>query len=178
MLSWRARRRGPPSELETPTLIARWDSHYRAAVLAYFRRRGIEAAECEDLTQDVFLQVIRSGAADGVRQAEHYLFRAAANTLTDWRRRQAVRHRDGHESISDALVDSAPSAERVVIARDTLARLNDALSRLPLRTQQVFRLHHFEGMRYGEVALALGIAARTVEDHMARANVALLSAID
>jgi DNA-directed RNA polymerase specialized sigma24 family protein len=33
-------------------------------------------------------------------------------------------------------------------------------------------------MRYGEVALALGIAARTVEDHMARANVALLSAID
>ena len=178
MVSWPKRTADTGLPSSASALLGRWNAHYRSAVEAYFRRRGIAAPDCEDLTQDVFLQIVRRGGAEEVKQAEHYLFRAAANTLTDWRRRQAVRHHNGHDSVADTLVDVAPSAERVLIARDTMVRLNEALSLLPERTQRVFRLHHFEGMRYAEIAAELAIATRTVEDHMARANVALLRAVD
>jgi RNA polymerase sigma-70 factor (ECF subfamily) len=42
----------------------------------------------------------------------------------------------------------------------------------------VFVLYHFEGLSQAAVGRRLGIAVRTVEDHMRRANLHLLQRLD
>ncbi len=55
------------------------------------------------------------------------------------------------------------------LARQSVAALKAALAELPERTQTVFVLHRFEGLRYGEIAVTLGISVSAVEKHMMRA---------
>jgi RNA polymerase sigma-70 factor (ECF subfamily) len=52
-----------------------------------------------------------------------------------------------------------------------------ALSALPERTRAVFMLYHFQGLSHADIGRRLGIAIRTVEDHIARANAHLLKAM-
>jgi DNA-directed RNA polymerase specialized sigma24 family protein len=52
-----------------------------------------------------------------------------------------------------------------------------AVKLMAQRTQAVFVLYHFEQKTHVELARTLGIAVRTVEDHMARANDHLLAAM-
>ena len=163
-----------------PVLLATWNSLYRSMLGSYFRRRGVSAADCEDLTQEVFLRLARRPDLAGIRQAEAYLHRTAASVLSDWHRRGHVRGADMHDPIADdaQLPDEGVSQERVALGRDALARLKEALARMPARTQLVFSLHHFEGQTYAEIARRCGIAVRTVEDHMARANLFLIAAME
>jgi RNA polymerase sigma-70 factor (ECF subfamily) len=163
-----------------PVLLEAWNSQYRDALSRYFRRRGVNASDCEDLTQEVFLRLAQQTDLAGVRQAEAYLHRTAANVLTDWHRRARARGAGMHDPIVQDmdLQDDRVSQERIALGRDALARLKQALARMPARTQLVFTLHHFEGLTYAEVARRSGIAVRTVEDHMARANLFLLGAME
>ena len=163
-----------------PVLLEVWNGQYRDTLSRYFRRRGVTASDCEDLTQEVFLRLAQQADLGAVRQAEAYLHRTAANVLTDWHRRARARGAGMHEPIASdmELPDDAVSQERVALGRDALARLKQALARMPTRTQLVFTLHHFEGLPYAEVARRSGIAVRTVEDHMARANLFLLGAME
>ena len=164
----------------TDPVLHAWNGQYRAALGRYFRRRGLSASDCEDLTQEVFLRLAQQRDLAGVRQAEAYLHRTAASVLSDWHRRGRVRGAGMHDPLPhDAqLLDDGASQERVAISRDALDRLRQALARMPERTQRVFALHHFEGQTYAEVARNCGIAVRTVEDHMARANLFLLAAME
>jgi RNA polymerase sigma-70 factor (ECF subfamily) len=164
----------------TDPVLHAWSGQYRNALGRYFRRRGLSASDCEDLTQEVFLRLAQQRDLAGVRQAEAYLHRTAASVLSDWHRRGRVRGAGMHDPLPDdaQLVDEGVSQERVALGRDALARLRQALARMPDRTQRVFALHHFEGQTYAEVARNCGIAVRTVEDHMARANLFLLAAME
>lgn len=163
-----------------PALLEAWTGQYRGRLQSFFRRRGVDAADCEDLAQEVFLRLAQQSELAGVRHVEAYLYRVAANVLTDWHRRSHVRGAGLHDPIpiGGDLADNAATQERIAIGRDTLARLKARLRSAPERTQLVFTLHHFDGLTYPEIARRCGIAVRTVEDHMARANLVLLAAIE
>jgi RNA polymerase sigma-70 factor (ECF subfamily) len=44
-------------------------ARYRAALLGYFRRRVSDAAEAEDLVQEVFLRMLRRGSVSSIEDA-------------------------------------------------------------------------------------------------------------
>lgn len=163
-----------------PALLKAWSGQYRGRLQSFFRTRGVDAADCEDLAQEVFLRLAQQPELSGVRQVDAYLYRVAANVLTDWHRRRHVRGAGLHDpiSIGSELADEAATQERIAIGRDALARLKARLRRAPERTQTIFALHHFDGLTYTEIAQRCGIAVRTVEDHMARANLLLLAAFE
>lgn len=163
-----------------PALLAAWSGQYRGRIISFFRRRGVEAGECEDLTQEVFLRLAQQQELSAVRKVDAYLDRIAASVLTDWHRRRRVRGAGLHDPIlaDGELADEAATQDRIAIGRDTLAKLRAALLRMPERTRRIFSLHHFEGLTYPEVARRCGVAVRTVEDHMARANLFLLAAME
>jgi RNA polymerase sigma-70 factor (ECF subfamily) len=131
----------------------------------------------EDLIQEVFVRLAQRRDLHEIRDVDRYLFQSAANVLVDWRRRQITHAADAHDPLENDIEGAGCSPERVLIGKDLLNRLIAAVSAMPERTQSVFVLYHFEHKTHAEIGRELGIAVRTVEDHMARAN-ALLQHID
>ncbi|MGE5567350.1 MAG: RNA polymerase sigma factor [Parcubacteria group bacterium] len=158
-------------------LLEVWSRRYRTALLSFFQRRMPAGADREDLVQEVFLRLARREDLAGVENIDGYLFQAAANVLTDWRRRQVTHRAAAHDALSDAIEDVGFTAERVLLGKEAVRSMIAALTALPERTRAVFMLYHFQGMPHAEIARRLGIAVRTVEDHVARANAHLLKAL-
>lgn len=107
-----------------------------------------------------------------------YLYRTVDNLLIDLRRSQSRRAKRedawivSHRGASEA--DAQPSAEQVLIAKEQLAMIREALLRLPDRTLLVFRRFRLEGIGQKHVAAELGISVSAVEKHLQRAYRALL----
>lgn len=142
---------------------------YGASLQRFLTRRGARPDVAADLTQEAFLRLLQAGPPDGIRSQEAYLFRIATNLAVDRHRRDG----DGAirplaEDEHGALADPAPAAEAALLSREALAVLRQAIADLPPRGREVFLLHKFEGLSYGEIACRLGIAKNTVMVHMAR----------
>lgn len=145
----------------------------RDALGRFFRARLGAQADVEDLLQDLYLKVSASAPDQEVRDPRAWLYRLSSNLMMDRLRsgrRAAVRDgawRQVSHSIGPSEdIHDAPDAEQVVAGRERLAAVVAALSDLPDRTRQVFRMHKFEGLSYSEVAARLGISRSSVEKHM------------
>ena len=149
---------------------------YYAPLASFFRKRTRDAAEVQDLVQQVFLRLAQYREIDKIRNADGFVFQTASNTLKDHFRNSAVRNRFIKEQIETGVSGSDFSPERVLLGREIVAQLADALRQLPERTRDVFMLRCFEGLRHAEIARLQGISVRAVEKHMGRA-LAYLSSI-
>lgn len=152
----------------------------RDSLARFFRARLGDAADVEDFLQELYLKVAAADSAAAIDNPGGYLFRLAANLLTDrWRSRVQATSRDHAWRLANFTtgpvedIDEGPSADRIIEHRQTLAALMAELARLPSRTQQIFRLHKFDGVSYANVALTLGISQSAVEKHMSEALRAL-----
>jgi RNA polymerase sigma factor (sigma-70 family) len=111
------------------------------------------AADAEDVLQQVFLRLLRRGNnAEPLENQESYLRRAAINLSLD-----AIRNRQDARSIP---LDDVPPLEshrdqNQTELQDTLRR---ALATLTGRAAEVFALRYFEGYKNQEIARMLGIS--------------------
>lgn len=143
---------------------------YSTALRRYFLKRAPVQIDADDLVQDVFIRLARRGEVESIAQIEGYLFQTAANVLTDHARRNASRCRDAHDLYEDAEHGcEAISPERVLLGRERVRQLLDALDTLPQRTRAIFVLHKFEGVRYADIATRFGVSVSSIEKHMMKA---------
>jgi RNA polymerase sigma factor (sigma-70 family) len=111
------------------------------------------AADAEDVLQQVFLRLLRRGnTAEPLDNQESYLRRAAINLSLD-----AIRNRKDDRSVP---LEEAPQVASVQgqnqsELRDSLRR---ALGTLSGRAAEVFALRYFEGYKNQEIAKMLGIS--------------------
>lgn len=176
-------RSGPEHVLtdEAEQLVAR----FRRPLLSYFRRRVREREDAEDLTQEVFLRILRRDETIPVENPEIYIFRIAANLLRD-RARWAVRHQAGEHTSLEDLVDPNTEArtletallehrgpERVILSRESLAEVLRALDELGPRIRDIFILARLEKMKHRDIAAAYGLTVSSVEKYVAKCEVHL-----
>lgn len=153
------------------------DSRFRAPLFAYFSRRVKDRCEAEDLTQEVFVRLVRQAKQPRREAIQAYVFVTAANLLKD-RARQRISHRtDAHRSL-DEVSESSPAAlalvedrdpERVLNGKDTLREFVGALEELSERTRDIFILSRIEHMHQGAIAKLFGISVSAVEKHVMKA---------
>jgi RNA polymerase sigma factor (sigma-70 family) len=147
----------------------------RNAFHRFFRARLCGAVDPEDMLQDLWLK-LQSLEAGPVAEPLAYIYRMADNLVLD-RRRSAMRRTkretewtkgqiDGSLGMA---VDSQPDAERQLIARDALRRVNAILDSLPERTAFAFRAVRIDGVPQKDVAASMGISLSAVEKHLQRA---------
>lgn len=98
--------------------------------------------------------------------------RAALNLSIDAHRAQATR---GEEVLVEeaVLIDIAPTAEAVVLAKERLARLSLGLSRLSDSTRSVLLAYRIDGLSYADIARSHGMSISTVHKHIAKATLQL-----
>jgi RNA polymerase sigma factor (sigma-70 family) len=139
----------------------------RPSLLRFFERRVSNAADAEDLTQEVFLHLARHGAPEAIREPERYVFRVATNVLRDRLRRGVVRRTGDHVPLEDPdIAGELPSEERVHQNREILEHVMAVLEELTPKCRITFVLHRFEGLSYTEIARRLGVSRSAVEKQM------------
>jgi RNA polymerase sigma factor (sigma-70 family) len=161
------------SEQHAGSLKAELDTRFRAPLMAYFLRKTGNHNEAEDLTQETFVRLIRSESFEHADEANAYVFRVATNLLRDRARAstrasryptsplEMVSSDDITRSLSE---DCGP--ERVLIGRESLSEVLDALNELGDRTKSIFILFRLEGMKQKDIATVYGMGLSTVEKHV------------
>lgn len=145
-------------------------ARYGPAIKAYFSRRIADRTEVEDMTQEVFLALVRRGELEGIEDVERYIFRSAANMLRE-RFRRAGRRPDiaaDGSATSDRLVEEI-SPERVMLGAEAWELFVTGLQELPERARNIFMLNRFEELSGREIAIRLGISQSLVEKEMIKA---------
>jgi RNA polymerase sigma-70 factor (ECF subfamily) len=151
--------------------VAALAERYRPAVLAYFSRRVRDRGEAEDLTQEVFVSLVRRAELETIDNIEGYIFRIAANLL-GMRSRTAGRRpaisAEGYDDPARQPVDEL-SPERFAIGHQSWEIFVQALQELPERTRTIFVLNRFEELSGREIAIRLGVSVSLVEKDMIKA---------
>ena len=147
------------------------------ALRRYFLRRA-NAADADDLVQDVFLSLQSRGAGAEIDNVEGYLFRTAANVL-GMRRRKGGWRWGSQEDLEhvDGLVDEL-SPERILISRQALEQVVRALADMPPRTAQAFFLYRFGHLSQEAVARRMGVSIKAVEKFLRKALRHLLDHVE
>jgi RNA polymerase sigma factor (sigma-70 family) len=156
--------------------IEQLESRYRVPLRHFFERRLKARPDPEDLVQEVFIRLVRQSELSDVRHLDGYVFQIAANVLRDYARRWSIRVEEfRHSQLEDEVLEGGFSPERVVLGQEALEHTLAALQQLPEKTQLIFSLYHFESISQTDIARRLKVSLSTVEKHMNRANLHLLS---
>ena len=153
----------------------------RAPLLRFLRARGA-GEDSEDILQELWLKVERLEAEGPIADPRAYLFRMADNLMHD-RVRASIRRTSREKAWTEtgfdpAGQDEAPSAERSLMARQRLRRVEMALATLGERTQAIFRRFRLEGVSQGRIAQDEGISVSAVEKHLQRAYRVVAALVD
>ena len=161
---------------DAPGILARWFRDFRAPLRQFIAaRRGIVAADVDDVAQEVFLRLLRYRRGELVADPRGYLFKVAANVVSEWSMR--ARARLPHDSSwLEVLPDDTHIPGQVECAeRDT--EIRGALCALRPRAREALRLHFEEGLTYAAIAVRLGVTPRIVKRDVVEAYAMLRVAL-
>jgi RNA polymerase sigma-70 factor (ECF subfamily) len=178
-----------PDSVPDDDLLARIAAGDEAAFTALFRRRQGDVyrvallitgrpATAEDVTQEVFLVVMRDAARyeSGRATVKSWLCGIARNQARrrlerEGRAEPLVDH--GEDEIAAVVIQADPLID--IANRQRLDALRQAILSLPLRYREVVVLCDLEEISYADAAVALDCAIGTVRSRLHRAR-ALLAA--
>lgn len=147
------------------------------SVFAFFKRSCGDASVAEDLTQDVFLRLLRYGASfDRDRAFKPWLFSVAHNVLRDHFNDATRKIAATTETIENP--DPRPDQSRRLEAKDRLARVEASLALLSDEQRMTLILARFHDLSYREIAQILGCSEGAVKARVYRALHTLSKLLD
>lgn len=146
-----------------------YDRHGGVAYSLAYRIVGDRAA-AEEVTQEAFISVWRSGARfDATRgSVRSWLLSVVRNRAIDF-----LRSKTGKAPKLDfddtSVLEQRPAAERTeeeALRRETAGEIRGALGKLPGEQSKVIELAYFGGFSHSEIAGILGLPMGTVKGRM------------
>jgi len=135
-------------------------------LIRYLQRLCGQRQLAEDLAQEAGLRFFSAMRAQSIDNPRAFLFHVATNLARDQFRREVVARE--HASAQSEW-EHAVGADHVAAARQEVAHVAKVIADLPARARDVLLLSRVEGYSQQEVASRLGIAPKTVENHLTRA---------
>ncbi len=142
-------------------------AHHLGPISAYAQRMTGNAANAEDIAQEVFLRLwLKAGDFDATRaRLTTWLHQMAHNLAIDQLRK---RHREVSLEVIDvpeSTISSDPGEERHPVTQ--------ALQHLPERQRSALALTYYQDLSNREVADIMGLSTRAVESLLVRARNAM-----
>jgi RNA polymerase sigma-70 factor (ECF subfamily) len=162
------------SNEDLESLFRSWLGEYEGAVWKVARAYTLTTEDCQDLAQEILLQVWRSlPQFQGRASASTWIYRVALNTALGWHRKE--RRRQGWQQpavkIEDLPVAGLESSQQMV-QRETVEHLYAAIRQLPA-TDAALVLLYLDDLSYRQMAEVLGISESNVGVKINRAKRAL-----
>jgi RNA polymerase sigma-70 factor (ECF subfamily) len=149
-----------------------------------------------DIVQDAMMKLSEKYSAKPANEFPMLFQRILQNSMRDFWRRQKVRNiwtsllssfsvtgEDGEESDPLEVISSAdnnvrdePSSQ--LEQRQTMALIEDALTKLPNRQREAFVMRYWEDMDVAETAHAMGCSQGSVKTHCSRAVRAMAASLE
>jgi RNA polymerase sigma-70 factor, ECF subfamily len=145
---------------------------YKQPIYGFFRRRVTDPSHAEELTQETFLALVRSGARYQPRALfRTYLYAIGLKLLRAHRRKAAFRAMflGQRDSVSDPA--KRDGTESALWVRRAVAKL-DPIDR------EILMLREFEQLTYNEIVDLLRLPLNTVRSRLFRARMALRKLLD
>ena len=145
----------------------------RGRLLAFIRRRVLDAAEAEDVLQEALYELVAAHRLmQPVEQAGAWLMRVARNRIIDRFRKkkpelladQGVEFDEDDDvgGLEDLLPSPDEGPEAVAIRELLLARIETALAELPREQREVFVAQELEGASFKELAEKWNVGVNTL----------------
>ncbi len=146
-----------------------YDRHGGVAYSLAYRIVG-ERGAAEDVTQEAFISIWRSGARyDAARgSVRTWMLGIVRNRAIDFLRSKAGRA-PKLDFDDDAILEHRPASEQTeseALERETAQEMRGALGELPGEQAKVIQLAYFGGFSHSEIAGMLGVPLGTVKGRM------------
>jgi RNA polymerase sigma factor (sigma-70 family) len=142
-------------------------SRYKQPIFGFFRRRVVESAQAEELTQETFVALLRAASRYEPRALfRTYLYAIGFKILRAHRRKAAFR------ATFFGQRNSAPDPSK----RDATEAglwVRRAVEKLETMDREILLLREFEQLSYAEIADLLQLPLNTVRSRLFRARTAL-----
>ena len=148
-------------------IVRGWHEQYHGQLVRFLRRGGNAPSDVQDLSQEVFLRLLRVEEPELVISPKAYLYRVAVHVLDEWRTRQQRDRLHSSEALED-LSSSLWPFDDDEHRRAVVADMRQALADLPPShaAALVLRWHH--GMSYAEIANRLDATERMVKRYIVK----------
>ena len=138
-----------------------------ATLMLFLRQNCRNKAEITDLRQEVYMRIYEAALKQIPDLAKPFVLTTARNLLIDRIRQERV---IPIELVTDLEVLGVASdqagPDRIVLAREALRRLQNALDLLPPRAREAVILRKVEGLSRREIAARMQITEFTVNRHL------------
>jgi RNA polymerase sigma-70 factor (ECF subfamily) len=152
-------------------------ARFQRPVYHYIYRRLGSGPRAEELTQEVFMGLIRSrGSWRQEASFKTYLYRIAFNQCASEARRADFRATEPLERPDGSEIDvesGRPGPESEARRHEEAALVMDALASLDGDQREAIMLREYQGLSYEEIAEVLGVAVGTVKSRIFRGKLEL-----
>ncbi len=135
-----------------------------ATLNRYVRAHTNRADVAEDVVQETLSRLVHQSRLQKLVSIYALGFRIAANLLVDHHRRDKRYVAEREEEPAS----QAPLPDRVIVGRQELAILNDALAAMPPLRRDVLVRRRLQGQSCAAIARDLGLSPKAVEKHITR----------
>ena len=159
-------RQDPDDKLTGPD-VAGWYDEYHVRLLKYLRGSLRTDADAQDVSQEVYLRLLRVPEGRVIDHPRAYLFRVAANVVNDWRAGQKMFETRAPEDLDQVPDPHNNDQEYDDSKRKTL--INQAIAALPMHYKAALLMSAQHGMTYREIASCLDVSERMVKRYIVKA---------
>jgi RNA polymerase sigma-70 factor, ECF subfamily len=151
-----------------------WLVQHGVTVLKVARAYARTAEDCQDLAQEILLQMWRSVPLfEGRAAASTWVYRVALNTALSWRRKERRREARQQPLLTvEGLAASGPGSAEQVAKREVVERVYRAIRQLA-ETDAALVILYLDDLSYRQMAEVLGISESNVGVKLNRAKKAL-----
>jgi len=147
---------------------------YQRLVAAIVFRMVYNAADREELSQEIFLKIFENiKEFQGAAKISSWIGRIASNTCINHLRKKRLplfADVSAEGQTLENVAGDSPTPEHLNERADSKRNLQREIDRLPAHYRLILTLFHFSEMNYDEIGRALELPAGTVKSHLFRAR--------
>jgi RNA polymerase sigma factor (sigma-70 family) len=147
-------------------------AQFRPGLYRYLLRCLRNSADAEELSQEVYLRLLRVDDPRRVKNPQAYMYRVATNAFYEFRARAKINvvsyDSPVVDRLADEVADESPTAERLHAESGDQHAAAEWLAELPAVRRQVVIMAVCKGVSHTEIAATLGLPIHIVRNHLYR----------
>lgn len=155
----------PPTAGATPPAVATLYLQYHQWLCGWVYRKLGNRAAAQDISQDVFLQLIDRGTPESLQEPRPFLSTIAKRLIID-RHRRALLEQAYLEELAAQGQEEASSPEDRLVAIDLLTRVDALLDGVNPKARMAFLYCQVDGLTQEDAASRLGVSAPRVRQYL------------